>query len=162
MRSPIRKPDKNVLRKLTQRELSRKGNRSFDRSSAQEKFRGFELCVRTLYLLYLWAWAVSCGVLRTLHLCLRASLFASSPFTSPHPAEWHARHAWSQGVTPTSLIFEETLENHWNRRRQGSQSTPIFASGQSLTWWAVQDIIFALAASGVCVAFRRGTKGIYF
>ena len=78
MRSPIRKPDKNVLRKLTQRELSRKGNRSFDRSSAQEKFRGFELCVRTLYLLYLWAWEVASGVLKPLHLCLRALTFLAS------------------------------------------------------------------------------------
>ena len=47
MRSPIiRKPERNVLRKLLSREVSRKGNRAFDRSTAQEKFRGFELCVR--------------------------------------------------------------------------------------------------------------------
>mmetsp|Transcript_25822 Transcript_25822/g.37909 ORF Transcript_25822/g.37909 Transcript_25822/m.37909 type:complete len:84 (-) Transcript_25822:1604-1855(-) len=46
MRSPIRKTlsQHNVLRKLANRELSRKGNRTFDRSNAQEKFRGFELC----------------------------------------------------------------------------------------------------------------------
>jgi len=50
MRSPIRKAEKNVLRKLAQRELSRKGNRTFDRSSAQEKFRGYELCVRLPFL----------------------------------------------------------------------------------------------------------------
>ena len=48
MRSPIRKPERNVLRKLQSREVSRKGNRTFDRSNAQEKFRGFELCVRAL------------------------------------------------------------------------------------------------------------------
>jgi len=98
MRSPIRKTlsQHNVLRKLANRELSRKGNRTFDRSNAQEKFRGFELCD---------------GALDT-----------------HDPKASHLR-----------LSF----------LKKRSKITEIVAA---------KDIIFALAASGVCVAFLRGPK----
>eukprot|EP00961_Rhodomonas_salina_P044860 602328-Rhodomonas_salina.1 len=46
MRSPVRlRSEVNVTRKLMQREVSRKANRTFHRSNAQEKFKYYELCV---------------------------------------------------------------------------------------------------------------------
>ena len=47
MRSPTvpRRNPVNVMRKIASRETSYQANRSFARSSAHEKFKGFELCV---------------------------------------------------------------------------------------------------------------------
>ena len=99
MRSPIAKPQKNILQKLAHRELSRLGNRSFDRSNAAEKFRGYQL--------------------------------AHAPLDTHDPKASHLR-----------LSF----------LKKRSKITEIVAA---------KEIIFALAASGVCVAFLRSPKGAF-
>mmetsp|Transcript_9688 Transcript_9688/g.22379 ORF Transcript_9688/g.22379 Transcript_9688/m.22379 type:complete len:429 (+) Transcript_9688:245-1531(+) len=96
MRSPVRlRSEVNVTRKLMQREVSRKANRTFHRSNAQEKFKYYELC---------------------------AEMDTHDPKAS-------------------------NLKLSFLKKR--SKITEIVAA---------KDVIFALAQSGVCVAYSRGSK----
>uniref|UniRef100_A0A6T8IRM7 Uncharacterized protein n=2 Tax=Hemiselmis TaxID=77924 RepID=A0A6T8IRM7_HEMAN len=96
MRSPSRKGGEvNVVRKLAQRETSRRANRTFVRSNAHEKFKGYQLC---------------------------ADLDTHDPKASQLKLAF---------LKKRSKIMEIV---------------------------AAKDVIFALAASGVCVAYARGAK----
>ena len=118
MRSPIRKAEKNVLRKLAQRELSRKGNRTFDRSSAQEKFRGYELCVRRPYF-----FAPRCPLRAALHSSRARGGFLSFSRVCAVRAcalpECSARHARPQSLAPAPLLPEKAFQDHRDCRRRG-------------------------------------------
>jgi hypothetical protein len=133
MRSPITKPERNVLRKLAQRELSRKGNRTFDRSNAQEKFRGFELVHPPL----------DTHDPKASHLRL-SFLKKRSKITEIVAAKVLPCAHLSPAVHAVVVCFY---------RCDIARTMSLFACTFA------QDIIFALAASGVCVAFLRGQGG---
>lgn len=82
--------------------------------------------------------------------------------------ERSARHARPQSLAPPPFLPQKTLQDHRDCRRRGPPPAhALFPAcalllGATLTTGACalgQDIIFALAASGVCVAFRRGAQG---
>jgi len=82
--------------------------------------------------------------------------------------ERSARHARPQSLAPPPFLPQKALQDHRDRRCRGPlPAHALFPSCALLLVAPVtigacargQDIIFALAASGVCVAFRRGAQG---
>ena len=112
MRSPCRKGSEvNVVRKLAQRETSRRANQTFVRSNAHEKFKGYQLCVSFLSTSPLpkHRRALAPKVGSHQKQCLLAHSYRGRE--SPAPPHFHSRSLHQSRGSPMTLFFLSRIDD---------------------------------------------------